>query len=193
MWRPTSTPWKSRNTPSYSFIPRASSQVSMGMCLLAITCCLSKTILQKKKTQFTQTLSYQTISTKHRQSYWNVFSPRQFWGKNQTGFVLIRYGSSKKNGDKIGQILFSRTILNQLILSNLNLSMPYKTGLYKTERQSHAVIFQRNLTKFCPFQDRVKFCLWYWKTKKKSKFINTQRHNSYRLCQILPLKNNTGH
>lgn len=44
----------------------------------------------------------------------------------------------KKNGDKIGQILFSRTILNQLILSNLNLSMPYKTGLYKTERQSQS-------------------------------------------------------
>lgn len=43
-----------------------------------------------------------------------------------------------KKRRKIGQILFSRTILNQLILSNLNLSMPYKTGLYKTERQSQS-------------------------------------------------------
>lgn len=78
-----------------------------------------------------------------------------------------------------------------MILSNLNLSMPYKTGFNKTETDS--VIFQENLTKLCPFQGKVIFCLWYSKTKKESKFIFTPRHNSYRLCQILPLKNNTGH
>lgn len=69
--------------------------------------------------------------------------------------------------------------------------MPYKTGFNKTETDS--VIFQENLTKLCPFQGKVIFCLRYSKTKKESKFIFTPRHNSYRLCQILPLKNNTGH
>lgn len=69
--------------------------------------------------------------------------------------------------------------------------MPYKTGFNKTETDS--VIFQENLTKLCPFQGKVIFCLRYSKTKKESKFIFTPKHNSYRLCQILPLKNNRDH
>lgn len=100
---------------------------------------------------------------------------------------LCPYQIVLKNGVKIGHMLLYKT----MTLSNLNLSMPYKTGFNK--RETVLVIFQENLTKLCPFQGKVIFCLQYSKTKKESKFIFTPKHNSYSLCQILPLKNNTGH
>lgn len=130
----------------------------MGICLLAITCCLSKTILQKNKRNSVK-LCHTKPFLQNRDRVTQMLSLKDNSEKKNQTDKLCPYQIVLKNEDKTGQMLLSKTILNKLIQSNLNLSIPYKTGFYKTEtvsdnQRSKSLYTLQDITA----TDYVKFC-----------------------------------